>query len=254
MSATNRTAPPEARTAVAARAVALSKVYGEGDTAVRALDGVSVDFERARYTAIMGPSGSGKSTLLHCMAGLDTPTSGQVFIGDVDLTMLSEKALTLLRRRSIGFVFQAYNLVPTLTAAENITLPLDIAGEEPDRAWFDEVVDTVGIRDRLSHRPAELSGGQQQRVAGARALVSRPEIVFADEPTGNLDSRSSHEILEFLRSAVKDHGQTIVMVTHDASAASFADRIVFLGDGKVVDEMLEPTTDRILDRLKSLEG
>jgi putative ABC transport system ATP-binding protein len=247
-------APPAARTAVAARAVGLSKVYGEGDAAVRALDDVSVDFERARYTAIMGPSGSGKSTLLHCMAGLDTPTSGQVFIGDVDLTMLSEKALTLLRRRSVGFVFQAYNLVPTLTASENITLPLDIAGEEPDKAWFDEVVDTVGIRDRLSHRPAELSGGQQQRVAGARALVSRPEIVFADEPTGNLDSKASHEILEFLRSAVTDHGQTIVMVTHDASAASFADRIVFLGDGRVVDEMLEPTTERILDRLKSLEG
>jgi putative ABC transport system ATP-binding protein len=254
MSATNEMAPPDARTAVAARAVGLSKVYGEGDAAVRALDDVSVDFERARYTAIMGPSGSGKSTLLHCMAGLDTPTSGQVFIGDVDITMLSEKALTLLRRRSVGFVFQAYNLVPTLTAAENITLPLDIAGEEPDRAWFDEVVDTVGIRDRLSHRPAELSGGQQQRVAGARALVTRPEIVFADEPTGNLDSRASQEILTFLRSAVKDHGQTIVMVTHDASAASFADRIVFLGDGKVVDEMVEPTTDRILDRLKSLEG
>jgi putative ABC transport system ATP-binding protein len=239
---------------VAARAVGLSKVYGEGDAAVRALDGVSVDFERARYTAIMGPSGSGKSTLLHCMAGLDTPTSGQVFIGDVDLTMLSEKALTLLRRRSIGFVFQAYNLVPTLTAAENITLPLDIAGDDPDGAWFDVVVDAVGIRDRLSHRPAELSGGQQQRVAGARALVTRPEIVFADEPTGNLDSRSGHEILGFLRSAVNEHGQTIVMVTHDASAASFADRIVFLGDGKVVDEMLEPTTERILDRLKSLEG
>lgn len=254
MSATNEMAPPDARTAVAARAVGLSKVYGEGDAAVRALDDVSVDFERAHYTAIMGPSGSGKSTLLHCMAGLDTPTSGQVFIGDVDLTMLSEKALTLLRRKSIGFVFQAYNLVPTLTASENITLPLDIAGEEPDKAWFDEVVDTVGIRDRLSHRPAELSGGQQQRVAGARALVSRPEIVFADEPTGNLDSRASHEILTFLRSAVKDHGQTIVMVTHDASAASFADRIVFLGDGRVVDEMLEPTTERILDRLKSLEG
>ncbi len=254
MSATNEMAPPDARTAVAARAVGLSKVYGEGDAAVRALDDVSVDFERARYTAIMGPSGSGKSTLLHCMAGLDTPTSGQVFIGDVDLTMLSEKALTLLRRRSVGFVFQAYNLVPTLTAAENITLPLDIAGDDPDGAWFDVVVDAVGIRDRLSHRPAELSGGQQQRVAGARALVTRPEIVFADEPTGNLDSRSGHEILTFLRSAVKDHGQTIVMVTHDASAASFADRIVFLGDGKVVDEMVEPTTDRILDRLKSLEG
>jgi putative ABC transport system ATP-binding protein len=254
MTATNEIAPPDARTGIAARAVGLSKIYGEGDAAVRALDDVSVDFERARYTAIMGPSGSGKSTLLHCMAGLDTPTSGQVYIGDVDLTMLSEKALTLLRRRKVGFVFQAYNLVPTLTAAENITLPLDIAGEEPEKAWFDLVVDTVGIRDRLSHRPAELSGGQQQRVASARALVSRPEIVFADEPTGNLDSRSGQEILRFLRSAVKDHGQTIVMVTHDASAASFADRIVFLGDGKVVDEMLDPTTERVLDRLKSLEG
>jgi putative ABC transport system ATP-binding protein len=254
MTATNEIAPPDARTRIAARAVGLSKIYGEGDARVRALDDVSVDFERARYTAIMGPSGSGKSTLLHCMAGLDTPTSGQVFIGDVDLTMLSEKALTLLRRRKVGFVFQAYNLVPTLTAAENITLPLDIAGEEPEKAWFDRVVDTVGIRDRLSHRPAELSGGQQQRVASARALVSRPEIVFADEPTGNLDSKSGQEILTFLRSAVKDHGQTIVMVTHDASAASFADRIVFLGDGKVVDEMLDPTTERVLDRLKSLEG
>jgi putative ABC transport system ATP-binding protein len=254
MTATNEIAPPDARTGIAARAVGLSKIYGEGDATVRALDDVSVDFERARYTAIMGPSGSGKSTLLHCMAGLDTPTSGQVFIGDVDLTMLSEKALTLLRRRKVGFVFQAYNLVPTLTAAENITLPLDIAGEEPERAWFDRVVDTVGIRDRLSHRPAELSGGQQQRVASARALVSRPEIVFADEPTGNLDSKSGQGILTFLRSAVKDHGQTIVMVTHDASAASFADRIVFLGDGKVVDEMLDPTTERVLDRLKSLEG
>jgi putative ABC transport system ATP-binding protein len=254
MTATNEIAPPDARTGIAARAVGLSKIYGEGDATVRALDEVSVDFERARYTAIMGPSGSGKSTLLHCMAGLDTPTSGQVFIGDVDLTMLSEKALTLLRRRKVGFVFQAYNLVPTLTAAENITLPLDIAGEEPEKVWFDRVVDTVGIRDRLSHRPAELSGGQQQRVASARALVSRPEIVFADEPTGNLDSKSGQEILTFLRSAVKDHGQTIVMVTHDASAASFADRIVFLGDGKVVDEMLDPTTERVLDRLKSLEG
>ena len=254
MSATNEIAPPDARTGVAARAVGLTKTYGEGDATVRALDDVSVEFERARFSAIMGPSGSGKSTLLHCMAGLDKPTSGQVLIGDVDLTTLSEKDLTLLRRKSVGFVFQAYNLVPTLTASENITLPLDIAGKEPDKAWFDEVVDTVGIRDRLSHRPSELSGGQQQRVAGARALVSRPEIVFADEPTGNLDSNASQEILTFLRSAVKDHGQTIVMVTHDASAASFADRIVFLGDGRVVDEMLEPTTDRVLDRLKSLEG
>ena len=254
MSATNEIAPPDARTGVAARAVGLTKTYGEGDATVRALDDVSVEFERARFSAIMGPSGSGKSTLLHCMAGLDKPTSGQVLIGDVDLTTLSEKDLTLLRRKSVGFVFQAYNLVPTLTASENITLPLDIAGKEPDKAWFDEVVDTVGIRDRLSHRPSELSGGQQQRVAGARALVSRPEIVFADEPTGNLDSKASQEILTFLRSAVKDHGQTIVMVTHDASAASFADRIVFLGDGSVVDEMLEPTTERVLDRLKSLEG
>ena len=254
MSATNEIAPPDARTGVAARAVGLTKTYGEGDAGVRALDDVSVDFERARFSAIMGPSGSGKSTLLHCMAGLDKPTSGQVLIGDVDLTTLSEKDLTLLRRKSVGFVFQAYNLVPTLTASENITLPLDIAGVEPDKAWFDEVVDTVGIRDRLSHRPAELSGGQQQRVAGARALVSRPQIVFADEPTGNLDSKASLEILEFLASAVKDHGQTIVMVTHDASAASFADRIVFLGDGRIVDEMVEPTTERILDRLKSLEG
>ena len=254
MSATNEIAPTEARTGVAARAIGLTKTYGERDATVRALDDVSVEFERARFSAIMGPSGSGKSTLLHCMAGLDKPTSGQVLIGDVDLTTLSEKDLTLLRRRSVGFVFQAYNLVPTLTASENITLPLDIAGEEPDKAWFDEVVDTVGIRDRLSHRPAELSGGQQQRVAGARALVSRPEIVFADEPTGNLDSKASQEILTFLRSAVKDHGQTIVMVTHDASAASFADRIVFLGDGRVVDEMIEPTTERVLDRLKSLEG
>ncbi|HET9249811.1 MAG TPA: ABC transporter ATP-binding protein [Actinomycetota bacterium] len=254
MSATNEIAPPDARTGVAARAIGLSKTYGEGDAAVRALDEVSVDFERARFSAIMGPSGSGKSTLLHCMAGLDSPTSGRVLIGDVDLTALSEKDLTLLRRRSIGFVFQAYNLVPTLTAAENITLPLDIAGEDPDPAWFDQVVDTVGIRDRLSHRPAELSGGQQQRVAGARALVTRPEIVFADEPTGNLDSKAGHEILAFLRSAVKDHAQTIVMVTHDAAAASFADRIVFLGDGKVVDEMVDPTTERVLDRLKALEG
>ena len=254
MSATNEIAPPEARTSIAARAVGLSKVYGEGDAAVRALDDVSVEFERARFTAIMGPSGSGKSTLLHCMAGLDTPTSGQVFIGDVDLTMLSEKALTLLRRQKVGFVFQAYNLVPTLTARENITLPLDIAGEDPDQAWFDQVVDSTGIRDRLTHRPTELSGGQQQRVASARALVTKPEIVFADEPTGNLDSKAGQEILSFLRAAVKDHDQTIVMVTHDASAASFADRIVFLGDGKVVDEMLEPTTERVLDRLKSLEG
>jgi len=188
------------------------------------------------------------------MAGLDAPSNGSIFVGDVDLTTLSEKNLTLLRREKVGFVFQAFNLIPTLTATENITLPLDIAGDEPDKGWFDLVVDTVGLRDRLSHRPAELSGGQQQRVASARALVSRPEIVFADEPTGNLDSKSGHELLGFLRSAVKDHNQTIVMVTHDAAAASFADRIVFLADGRVVDEMLEPTTERVLDRLKSLEA
>jgi putative ABC transport system ATP-binding protein len=237
----------------AARAIELRKVFGEGAAAVEALRGITLDFEAGRFTAIMGPSGSGKSTLLHCLAGLDRPTSGTVFIGDVDLTTLDDKRLTLLRRDRVGFVFQAYNLVPTLTAAENITLPLDIAGRDVDRAWFDTVVDTVGLRDRLTHRPSELSGGQQQRVAGARALVSRPTIVFADEPTGNLDSRSSAELLEFLRSAVDEHGQTIVMVTHDATAASRADRVVFLGDGLVVDEMRSPTAEGILDRLKVLE-
>jgi putative ABC transport system ATP-binding protein len=241
-------------TPVAARAESLTKVYGEGDAAVRALDGVTVAFDEGRFTAIMGASGSGKSTLLHCMAGLDTPTSGRVFIGDVDLTALSEKELTLLRRDKVGFVFQAFNLIPTLNAAENITLPLDIAGRKADRAWFDRVVDTIGLRDRLTHRPTELSGGQQQRVAGARALVARPDIVFADEPTGNLDSHSGAELLGFLRSAVSDHGQTIVMVTHDANAASHADRIVFLADGRIVDEMTEPTAERVLDRLKSLEA
>jgi putative ABC transport system ATP-binding protein len=254
MSATMEPAAVAAQTDAAARAVELTKVYGHGDAAVRAIDGISVEFERGRFSAIMGPSGSGKSTLLHCMAGLDTPTSGQVFIGDVDLTTLTEKELTLLRREKVGFVFQTFNLIPTLTAAENITLPLDIAGDRPDQAWFDAVVDTVRLRDRLDHRPSELSGGQQQRVAGARALVTRPEIVYADEPTGNLDSRSGHELLGFLRSAVNDHGQTIVMVTHDAAAASFSDRIVFLQDGRIVDEMREPTTERVLDRLKSLES
>ena len=243
-----------ANTGPAALAVALRKVYGEGDAAVEALKDVSVEFASGAFTAIMGPSGSGKSTLLHCLAGLDTPTSGSVFIGDVEITSLSEKHLTELRRDKVGFVFQAYNLVPTLTAAENITLPLDIAGRDVDRQWFDEVVDTVDLRDRLQHRPAELSGGQQQRVAGARALVSRPDIVYADEPTGNLDSRSSAELLRFLRDAVTRHGQTIVMVTHDATAAGYADRVIFLADGRVVDEMWEPTADRVLDRLKSLEA
>lgn len=232
----------------------LEMVYGEGATAVHALDGVTMTVARGEMVAIMGPSGSGKSTLLHCMAGLDTPTAGKVFIGDVELTTLSEKELTLLRRDKVGFVFQAYNLIPTLSAAENITLPLDIAGREPDRPWFDMVVDTVGLRPRLRHRPSELSGGQQQRVASARALVSRPEIVYADEPTGNLDSRSGAELLRFLRTAVKEHGQTIVMVTHDATAAGHADRVVFLADGRIVDEMQGPTVDRVLDRLKSLEA
>jgi putative ABC transport system ATP-binding protein len=238
----------------AARAVDLTKVYGHGDAAVEALRGVSLDLEAGRFTAIMGPSGSGKSTLLHCLAGLDSPTSGSVFIGDTDLTTLSEKDLTKVRRGHVGFVFQAFNLIPTLTAAENITLPLDIAGKDVDQAWFDEVVDTVNLRDRLGHRPTELSGGQQQRVAGARALVSRPTIVFADEPTGNLDSRSGTELLAFLREAVSEHGQTIVMVTHDAGAAGYADRVVFLADGRVVSEMFEPTADRVLDALKSLEA
>jgi putative ABC transport system ATP-binding protein len=238
----------------AAGTVALRKVYGQGDASVEALRGVDVSFAEGVFTAIMGPSGSGKSTLLHCMAGLDFPTSGNVFIGETDLTTLSEKELTQLRRDRIGFIFQAFNLVPTLNASENITLPLDIAGRDVDGAWFDTVVDTIGLRDRLKHRPSELSGGQQQRVAGARALVSRPSIVFADEPTGNLDSTSGAGLLSFLRTAVDDHGQTIVMVTHDAHAASFADRVVFLADGNVVDEMRDPDADKILDHLKSLEG
>jgi putative ABC transport system ATP-binding protein len=246
--------PPVPARPPAARAVDLHKTYGEGDAAVEALRGVTVDLVAGEFTAIMGPSGSGKSTLLHCLAGLDTPTNGQVFVGDIDLTLLNDKRLTELRRDKVGFVFQAFNLVPTLNARENITLPLDIAGTDVDAAWFDEVVATIGIGDRLTHRPSQLSGGQQQRVAGARALVSRPEIVFADEPTGNLDSKSGAELLGFLRSAVKDHGQTIVMVTHDANAARYADRVIFLEDGNVVDEMREPTAERVLDRLKTLEG
>ena len=241
--------PPPGSGDSAARAVAASKVYGAGDTEVRALDSISVDFERSRFTAIMGPSGSGKSTLMHCVAGLDTLTSGQVFIGSTDLSRLSEKELTLLRRDQIGFVFQAFNLVPTLTAAENITLPMDLAGTKPDPGWFDTVIDTVNLRDRLSHRPSELSGGQQQRVAVARALASKPQIIFADEPTGNLDSRSGTEVLDFMRRAVDEFGQTIVMVTHDPNAAGHADRIVFLADGKIVDEMRDPTAKSVLDRM-----
>jgi putative ABC transport system ATP-binding protein len=236
----------------AARAVRATKRYGKGDTAVTALDEVSVAFEQGAFTAIMGPSGSGKSTLLHCLAGLDTLTRGQVLIGDVDLGGLSEKRLTLLRRDRIGFVFQAFNLVPTLNAEENITLPAALAGRRPDREWVRQVVDAVGLSSRLRHRPSELSGGQQQRVAVARALAGRPEIVFADEPTGNLDSRVGAEILGFLRDAVERLGQTVVMVTHDPVAASFAGRIVFLGDGRIVDELRDPTPERVLDRLKQL--
>jgi putative ABC transport system ATP-binding protein len=241
--------PPPTGAGPAARAVNATKVYGSGETEVRALDDVSIDFARGRFTAIMGPSGSGKSTLMHCIAGLDLLTSGQVVIGDVDLSRLSEKQLTTLRRDTIGFVFQAFNLVPTLTAAENITLPMDLAGRKVDEAWFDTVVDTVNLRDRLSHRPSELSGGQQQRVAVARALASQPQIVFADEPTGNLDSRSGGEILQFMRTAVDDFGQSIVMVTHDPVAAAYADRVVFLADGRVVDDLSDPTADLVLARM-----
>ncbi len=236
----------------AARGVDLVKVYGQGDAAVRALGGVSVDFAPGQFSAIMGPSGSGKSTLMHCMAGLDSITSGEVFLGDIELSRLHDKELTRLRRDKVGFIFQSYNLVPTLTAAENITLPIDIAGRKPDREWVDRLIDTVGLRQRLSHRPSELSGGQQQRVAAARALASRPSIVFADEPTGNLDSKSSAEILEFLRKSVHEFDQTVVMVTHDPTAASYAERVVFLADGRIVDEMTSPTAERVLDRMKSL--
>lgn len=244
-------AAPATTATIAARAVMASKIYGQGDNEVRALDGISVEFAQSRFTAIMGPSGSGKSTLLHCLAGLDRVTSGQVFLGDVEISACTEKQLTLIRRDRIGFVFQAYNLIPTLNAEENITLPMALAGHKPDRAWFDNVVDAVHLRDRLSHRPSELSGGQQQRVAVARALVSRPDLIFADEPTGNLDSRSGAEILTFMRQAVTDLQQTIVMVTHDPGAASYADRVVFLADGKIVDEMQDPTAERVLDRMKS---
>jgi putative ABC transport system ATP-binding protein len=246
--------PPAPPSTSAARAWQATKVYGQGDTEVRALDNVTVDFLTGQYTAIMGPSGSGKSTLMHCMAGLDSLTSGEVLIGDEPLMRLNERQLTTLRRDRIGFVFQAYNLVPTLTAIENITLPMDLAGRQADQEWVDLIVRTVGLGDRLNHRPSELSGGQQQRVAVARALASRPQIIFADEPTGNLDSRSGAEILTFMRSAVSDLGQTIVMVTHDPIAAGYADRVVFLADGRIVDEMTGPTAERVLDKMKQLGG
>jgi putative ABC transport system ATP-binding protein len=235
---------------IAAAAMDATKCYGNGATAVTALDHVSVEFPAGRFTAIMGPSGSGKSTLMHCVAGLDTLTSGHVFIGAIDLAELDDKALTILRRDKVGFVFQAYNLVPTLTALENVTLPSALAGRKPDAEWLQTVVETVGLNDRLSHRPGELSGGQQQRVAVARALASRPDIVFADEPTGNLDSRAGGEVLGFMRRAVTEFGQTIVMVTHDPAAAAYADRVLFLADGRIVDEMADPTAARVLDRMK----
>jgi putative ABC transport system ATP-binding protein len=247
--ATPAASAPLTKTA-AARAIEASKIYGQGEAEVRALDAITVEFEASRFTAIMGPSGSGKSTLLHCLAGLDRVTSGQIFLGDIEISAAGEKQLTLIRRDRIGFVFQAFNLIPTLNAEENMTLPLALAGRKPDPGWFQQIVGTVGLADRLKHRPSELSGGQQQRVAVARALISRPDLIFADEPTGNLDSRSSGEVLSFMRDAVDHLGQTIVMVTHDPTAASHADRVVFLADGKIVDEMSSPTADGVLDRMK----
>jgi putative ABC transport system ATP-binding protein len=240
------------RPTAAAKAIALTKIYGTGDAAVRALDGVSLDLEHRRFTAVMGPSGSGKSTLMHCMAGLDRPTAGQAFIGEQELDVLSDADLTDLRRDRVGFIFQSFNLVPMLTAGENITLSADLAGHRVDRAWFDDLVGQLGIADRLDHRPSELSGGQQQRVACARALIGRPELIFADEPTGNLDSNASAEVLGFLRDAVNEHRQSIVMVTHDPLAAAFADRVVFLADGNVVGELRSPSADAVLERMKQL--
>jgi len=248
------TTPTTGSRAIASRAVDAVKVYGTGATEVRALDGVSVEFEAGRFSAIMGPSGSGKSTLLHCLAGLDRLTSGHVFLGELDLGTLDDKRLTVLRRDHIGFVFQAFNLVPTLDAVENIELPARLAGRKPNGRWVDALVDALELRDRLGHRPTELSGGQQQRVAAARAISTRPEIVFADEPTGNLDSRSATELLQLTRVAVEQFGQTVVMVTHDPKAASYADRVVFLADGRLVDELHEPTVDRVLDTIKRLGG
>jgi putative ABC transport system ATP-binding protein len=245
---------PDPSGVAAARAVDLVKTYGKGDAVVQALDGITLELERGRFTAVMGPSGSGKSTLMHCMAGLDTPTSGRTFVGDQEIGLLDDAGLTQMRRDRIGFVFQSFNLVPTLTAEENITLPADLAGHKVDREWFDYLIGQLGIGDRLGHRPSEMSGGQQQRVACARALMSRPDLIFADEPTGNLDSNASGEMLEFLRRSVTEFGQSIVMVTHDARGAAFADRVVFLADGRVVGELQSPTADSILEQMKRLGG
>jgi putative ABC transport system ATP-binding protein len=246
-------APTAPRAATpAAHAIDLRKTYGTGQATVHALDGVDVTFERGRFTAVMGPSGSGKSTLMHCMAGLDRPTSGHTYISDLDVGSLDDKQLTQMRRDRIGFVFQSFNLVPTLTAGENITLPIDLAGEKVDQDWFDYLVGQLGIAPRLSHRPNEMSGGQQQRCACARALINRPDLVFADEPTGNLDSNSTSDLLSFLRRSVDEFGQSIVMVTHDARGAAYADRVVFLADGRVVDELRDPTADSILERVRTL--
>jgi putative ABC transport system ATP-binding protein len=247
---TSAVASQPAAGTIAAQAEEVTKIYGIGDTAVRALNNITVEFAAARYTAIMGPSGSGKSTLLHCLAGLDRVTAGRVLLGDVDVTACSEKELTIVRRDKIGFVFQSYNLIPTLNAIENITLPMALAGRKPDKEWLDRVIKTVGLADRLNHRPSELSGGQQQRVAVGRALASRPQVIFADEPTGNLDSKASAEILGFMRQAVDELGQTIVMVTHDPIGAGYSDRVVFLEDGKIVDEMQNPTADAVIDHVK----
>ncbi len=246
--------PPRVTAAVAARAEGVVKAYGSGETQVLALDGVSIDVARGAYTAIMGPSGSGKSTLMHCLAGLDTVTSGRIWIAGTEVTGLRDKKLTRLRRDNVGFIFQAFNLLPTLNALENITLPMDIAGRKPDQQWLDRVIDTVGLRERLKHRPNELSGGQQQRVAVARALAARPEIIFGDEPTGNLDSRAGAEVLGFLRRSVDELGQTIVMVTHDPVAAAYADRVLYLADGRVVDDMYHPTADLVLDRMRRFDA
>ena len=253
-SATPAAAPPPSTLVAAAGAIDARKIYGVGDAAVRALDGVTVSFEPARFTAIMGPSGSGKSTLLHCLAGLDDLSEGAVFIGETYLATLNDKQLTELRRNEVGFVFQAYNLIPTLTARENITLPMMLGGEDGDEKWIERVIDTVGLTDRQTHRPSELSGGQQQRVAVARALASKPTIIFADEPTGNLDSNSGAEILQFMRDAVDEFGQTIVMVTHDPNAAAYADRVVFLADGRVVDERRGARPGELLDAVKALRA